>query len=207
MNRTSQRRLATRFSMPAMLLLACVASSTAFAHPGHGAEGGFIVGFGHPFEGIDHLLVMLAVGLWSAMLARRAWPDLLYAPLAFVGLLFASVLWGMAGGHLPLAESAIALSVVVVGLLIALRVYMPGAAAAIVVGAFAIFHGVVHGQSFAGSADAWPAVAGLLVATSVLHVIGIAFGWALRTRTVPGWSRLAGGAIVATGMVILFGIA
>lgn len=191
----------------ALLLFALsVASTAALAHPGHGDEGGFLAGFNHPFTGLDHLLVMLGVGLWSAMSVKRAWPDLLWAPLGFVAVLLVGVALGMVGVTLPLVEPAIALSVVAIGLLIALRTRMPAFAAAMVVGVFAIFHGLVHGQGFAGSHDAGAAVLGLTLATILLHLVGVALGWALRSQQRPALPRFAGSAIAVAGVLVLGGI-
>ncbi|MGE0803444.1 MAG: HupE/UreJ family protein [Lautropia sp.] len=187
-----------------VLLTLSAACSTAFAHPGHDAAGGLLAGFGHPFGGLDHLLVMLGVGIWSAMLARRAWPDLLWAPLGFTAMLLAGVVIGIGGGSVPLVEPVIAASVVVVGLLIATQARMPVAAAALLVGAFALFHGLVHGEHFgAAPTGTWSAVAGLTLATVMLHLIGVAIGLALRTAPRAGWMRLVGVGVAVAGAWIL----
>ena len=176
--------------------------AAVLAHTGAGAHdhAGFMAGLLHPLTGPDHLAAMVAVGLWSALAARRAWPDLLWAPLGFAALLLAGAVAGLAGVALPAVEPMIAASLLVLGLLVATRVRLPGLAAAALVGVFAVFHGVAHGYELAGDAQAWPTLAGMLLATAGLHGAGIALGWALRHANV--WLPRAAGAGVA-----LFGVA
>jgi urease accessory protein len=186
-------------------LLGLLLPLAAVAHPG--VDGGlhhhgFITGFLHPLTGADHLAAMVAVGLWSALAARRAWPDLLWAPLGFASMLLLGALAGLAGLQMPAVEPMIAASLLVLGLLVATRVRLPGVAAALLVGAFAIFHGVAHGHELAGEADAGLTLAGMVSATVLLHLTGIALGWALRHANawVP---RLAGAAVVVLGATLL----
>jgi urease accessory protein len=96
-----------------------------------------MAGLLHPLTGADHLAAMVAVGLWSALVARRAWPDLLWAPLGFAALLLAGAVLGLAGVGMPAVEPMIAASLLVLGLLVATRVRLPGLAAAALVGVFA----------------------------------------------------------------------
>lgn len=171
---------------------ALLAAPAAFAHAGHEAgDGGFVGGLVHPFTGFDHLLVMLGVGVWSAMLAKKAWPDLLWAPLGFVAPLSAGALMGTTGASLPLVEPMVVVSLVVVGLLVATRARMPAPAAAAVVGAFAVFHGIAHGQEFAQAAvGTGNAIAGMALATALLHAAGIVLGWTLlRTQRKVAMTR------------------
>ena len=186
-----------------LALLAMALPLAAAAHTG--ADGGthhhgFATGFMHPLTGADHLAAMVAVGLWSALAARRAWPDLLWAPLAFAGMLLAGALAGLAGLPLPAVEPMIAASLLVLGLLVATRMHLAAGAAAALVGVFAVFHGVAHGHELAGDHGAALAIAGMVLATALLHAGGIAIGWALRQRSV--WLPRAAGAAVA-----LFGAA
>ena len=99
----------------------------ALAHTGAdaGLHHGLVAGFMHPLTGVDHLAAMVAVGLWSALAARRAWPDLLWAPLAFAGMLLVGALMGLAGLQLPAVEPMIAASLLVLGLLVATRAHLP----------------------------------------------------------------------------------
>ncbi|BEP60310.1 HupE/UreJ family protein [Variovorax sp. V213] len=187
-----------------LALVALLLPFAASAHTGvdGGVHHGLVTGFMHPLTGADHLAAMVAVGLWSALAARRAWPDLLWAPLAFAGMLLVGALMGLAGVQLPAVEPMIAASLLVLGLLVAARIHLPAAVAAAVAGAFAIFHGVAHGHELAGEQGAALALAGMVGATVLLHLAGIAFGWALRHANA--WlPRVAGAAVVALGATLL----
>jgi urease accessory protein len=182
-----------------VLLLPMAAS----AHTGAdaGMHHGFVTGFMHPLTGADHLAAMVAVGLWSALAARRGL-DLLWAPLAFAGMLLVGASMGLAGVQLPAVEPMIAASLLVLGLLVATRIHLPAAGAAAVVGVFAIFHGVAHGHELAGEQGAALTLAGMVGATVLLHLSGIAMGWALRHANA--WlPRVAGAAVVALGATLL----
>jgi len=183
----------------AVLLLPLAAS----AHTGvdGGMHHGFVTGFMHPLTGVDHLAAMVAVGLWSALAARRG-ADLPWAPLAFAGMLLVGALMGLAGVQLPAVEPMIAASLLVLGLLVATRIHLPAAVAAAVVGVFAVFHGVAHGHELAGEQGAALTLAGMVAATVLLHLAGIATGWALRHANA--WlPRVAGAAVVALGATLL----
>src|SRR5207342_147563 len=124
------RMILRRIAAP-LILLACV--SPAFAHTGHGA-GSFIQGFAHPLGGIDHVLAMAAVGLYAAMISARA---LWLIPAAFLGAMAIGGAMGIAGFALPYAEIGIAVSVIVLGLAVALRVGLPTLAAVALAALFA----------------------------------------------------------------------
>ncbi len=181
----------------------------AGAHPGHETgdvalshASAFLDGFLHPLTGLDHLAAMVAVGLWSALAARRAWPDLLWAPLGFAAMLLAGAFLGLQGMQVPAVEPMIAASLLVTGLLVLTRWRVPGIAAAAGVGVFAVFHGLAHGYELAGDANALPVVAGMLAATLLLHAAGVAAGWALRGASV--WlPRLAGAGVAVFGLALL----
>ncbi|HEY0200135.1 MAG TPA: HupE/UreJ family protein, partial [Burkholderiaceae bacterium] len=119
----------------AVLLLAALPLA-ASAHIGvdGGTHHGFLTGFLHPLTGLDHLAAMVAVGLWSALAARRAWPDLLAAPLGFAAMLLAGALLGLGGVQLPGVEPMIAASLLALGLLVVTRWHLPPLAAAVLVG-------------------------------------------------------------------------
>ncbi len=192
-----------------IFIAACALSTGARAHIGHDLdiashshENTFLTGFLHPLTGLDHLAAMVAVGLWSALAARRAWPDLLWAPLGFAAMLLAGALLGLQGVALPAVEPMIAASLLVIGLLVLTRWRVPGIAAAVLVGVFAVFHGLAHGYELAGDANALPVVAGMLAATAGLHAAGVAAGWALRRANV--WlPRLAGAGVAIFGLALL----
>lgn len=150
-----------------------VAAGPAFAHVGGGNVTGFMHGFMHPIGGADHVLAMLAVGLFAVMLGGRA---LWLVPIAFVTMMAAGGALGIGGVHLPLAEFAIGLSVVALGAAIALRIRMPVAIAMALVGFFAIFHGHAHGAEMPDSVSGLEYAFGFLSATALLHACGIGLG-------------------------------
>jgi urease accessory protein len=197
-----------RLLRQAPLLLIAALPLAAAAHTGAdaGLHHGLGAGFLHPLSGPDHLAAMVAVGLWSALTARRAWPDLLWAPLGFALMLLAGSLLGLAGVQLPAVEPMIAASLLVLGLLVFTRRRLPAVAAAALVGVFAVFHGVAHGQELAGESGAALTLGGMLAATVLLHAGGIAIGWALRDG--HRWmSRVAGAAVAIFGIALLGGLA
>ena len=187
-----------------LLISAAAMPLAALAHTGvdTGAHHGFLTGFMHPLTGMDHLAAMLAVGLWSALVARRAWPDLLWAPTGFAAMLLLGALAGLQGLEVPGVEPMIAASLLVMGLLVAARMRVPGPVAALLVGAFAAFHGLAHGYELAGEPSAAVTLAGMLSATVLLHGAGIGLGWAL--RHAPRWTpQLTGGAVALLGLALL----
>jgi urease accessory protein len=195
-------------SAPVLALLIAALPLAASAHPGidGGLHHGFVTGFLHPLTGADHLAAMVAVGLWSALAARRGGTELLWAPLGFASMLLAGALAGLAGLQLPAVEPMIAASVLVLGLLVLTRRQLPPLAAAALVGAFAIFHGVAHGHELAGESGAALTLAGMLAATVLLHAAGIGMGWSLRNG--HRWmARVAGAAVALFGVALLGGIA
>jgi urease accessory protein len=177
---------------------------SASAHTGvetH-SHSGFTSGFVHPLFGLDHLAAMVAVGLWSALAARKAGSELLWGPVGFAAMLLAGAVLGLQGVAVPAVEPMIAASLLVTGLLVVSRLRVPGLVAALGVGVFAVFHGVAHGYELAGSNSAWQTLAGMLAATVLLHGAGLATGWALRNRTV--WvARAAGVGVAAFGGALL----
>ena len=195
----NRKRLNTLF-----LIALCAASTGASAHIGAYSQGhtGFVAGFVHPLTGLDHLAVMVSVGLWSALAARRAGAALLWGPAGFAGMLLVGALLGLRGLQLPAVEPMIAASLVVTGLLVVSRLRLPGLAAALLMGAFALFHGLAHGDELAGGASALPALSGMLAATLLLHATGLALGGSLRSASV--WlPRLAGAAVAVSGVALL----
>jgi urease accessory protein len=165
-------------------LLVALIAGPALAHTGGGAVGGFSSGFLHPLFGWDHVVAMVAVGLWGAFLGQ---PAIWLLPVVFpVVMAFGGAL-GIAGVPLPAVEAGIALSGVILGLLVALAVKAPLWVAAVIVGAFAIFHGHAHGTELPDAANAYAYAAGFVVATGLLHLSGSAFG----QLTVRPWGRYA----------------
>jgi len=199
-------RLLSRSTFLALIVALPLAAA---AHVG--ADGvahhtaGFAQGFLHPFTGMDHLAAMVGVGLWSALAARGA-RDLAWAPLAFAAMLLCGAVMGLAGVQVPAVEPMIAASLLVVGLLVATRLRLPGPIAAVVVGAFAVFHGVAHGQELSGASGAAAAIAGMVLATMLLHIAGITAGWLLRRRSTL-LPRIAGAAVALFGFALLAQVA
>lgn len=179
------------------IVLAALSFSAA-AHVGDAHDhGGFLTGFLHPISGLDHLAAMLAVGVWSAMTTRRLW----IAPVSFAALLLAGALMAQAGVSFPAIEPMIAASMLVVGLLLAAQVKLPEAAGAVLVGAFALFHGAAHGQELSNGA----ALIGMVLGTALLHAVGIAMGLGLKQAN--HWlPRVAGGIVALMGMNMAWGL-
>lgn len=163
------------------------------------AADGFASGLSHPFSGLDHLLAMVAVGLWAASLGRAArWA----VPAAFVGLMTLGATIGINGLALPAVEPMIALSVIALGALIALSIRIPAVAAATVVALFGLFHGFAHGVEMPTMAEPLSYGAGFVLATAVLHGIGLALGGLLPRVTPQPLIRYAGGAIALAGAAL-----
>jgi urease accessory protein len=193
-------------SLPARLALgaALVLSATpAFAHPGHTEATGLSQGFLHPLGGVDHVLAMVAVGLIAARIGGRA---LVLVPLAFLGMMVVGGALGAAGIGLPFVEVGIALSVMVLGAVLALRGALPLVGAMVLVGAFAVFHGHAHGAEMPDSATGLAYGLGFLAATALLHAAGLGLGLAAsRWNLTAGRPalRVTGAAFVAAGLGLL----
>jgi urease accessory protein len=175
----------------------------ALAHTGHGDASGIAHGFMHPIGGLDHVLAMVAVGLYAALLGGRA---LWLVPAAFIGTMAIGGALGMAGVALPDTEIGIALSVVVLGLAVALRIGLPTLAAMALVGILAIFHGHAHGAEMPAGAGGLSYAAGFLLATALLHGAGIALGLSAGRLADHGGRRItqaAGGAMALAGVALL----
>lgn len=175
------------------------ASSLALAHAGADGHGhhGFFSGLLHPVTGLDHLAAMVAVGVWSAETTRRFW----VAPLVFALTLFAGAVLAQGGIGMPAIEPMIAVSLLVVGLLLAARARLPEAVGALLVGAFALFHGAAHGQELGGPG----ALAGVVAGTALLHLAGIALGRRLRQHGA-WWTRAAGAVVALMGLNMGWGL-
>ena len=193
----------------ALFLIAAVAISTnASAHIGTELHNhsSFMTGLLHPLGGLDHLLAMLAVGIWSAVSARRAGPALLWGPLAFANMLVLGALLGLQGMGGAVVEPLVAASVLALGLLVLTRQGMNAVASMALVGGFAVFHGLAHGTELAATGNAWAAVAGMFATTIALHLTGVALGWTL--RAAPAWTtRATGAAVAVSGMALLLKLA
>ena len=164
--------------------------------------GGFAGGFAHPLFGPDHVVAMVAVGLWGAFLGA---PAIWLLPIVFPLVMAVGGVVGILGPPLQHVETGIALSAIVLGLMVALAARPPLAVAAMLVGTFAVFHGYAHGAELPPGADAVAYSAGFVVATGLLHLTGIAFGLLARWPAGRIAVRLAGGAIALSGIAFLRG--
>lgn len=183
-------------------LILLATAGPAFAHTGHGADG-FVHGFAHPLGGIDHVLAMVAVGLYAAMIGGRG---LWLIPATFVSVMALGGALGAAGYPLAYAEIGIAMSVVALGLATALRINLPALAAMALVGVFAIFHGHAHGAEMPRDMSGYEYAAGFMLATALLHCAGIGLGLAAgRFARHRGWriAQAAGGAMALAGAALL----
>lgn len=183
-----------------------LSTATAWAHPGEaGHVHGFAAGFAHPIGGLDHVLAMVAVGLLAATLGGRA---LWAVPATFVLVMAAGGALGVSGVALPYTEIGIALSVVVLGLLVALRLHWSTAAAMAVVALFAVFHGHAHGTEMPLDASGVAYAAGFMSATALLHLAGIGLGILAGKASAyqERAAQVAGGVIALAGVAILAGI-
>lgn len=173
-------------------------SSVAFAHPGHDVSG-FAAGLMHPFSGLDHLLAMVAVGLWAAQGGgRKVW----LLPATFMTMLAVGAGISMQWQSLPLVEAGIATSVLSLGLLIMLSLQLPVALSVSITALFGLFHGYAHGLELPQSAAPADYALGFLIATAALHLSGIAAGLAMRERYAL-ISRVLGSAIAIGGVYLL----
>lgn len=180
------------------LALACVPAS---AHLLDGsAAGGFTGGFAHPLLGLDHVVAMVAVGLWGAFLGA---PAIWLLPITFPLVMALGGAAAILGVVVPGVEIGIALSAIVLGAMIALAARPPLWTAALIVGAFAIFHGHAHGAELPPGTDAVAFSVGFVVATGLLHLAGIAFGLVARWPAGRIAVRLAGIGIVLVGAAFL----
>ena len=169
----------------------------ASAHPGHEASG-----FLHPFTGIDHLLAMVGVGIWAALLAARKPLAALLVPAAFLAMMAIGAAAGFAGIKLPMVEAVILGSVFVFGGLIMAAVRLPSAAAMAVAGLFAFFHGYAHALE-APADGAGTYILGFLAATTLLQAAGLGLGWAALRVLGDMGLRAMGGAVLAGGAFVL----
>jgi urease accessory protein len=184
-------------------LLILATSIPALAHTGEGT-GGFLAGLSHPVFGPDHVVAMVAVGLWGAFLGA---PAIWLLPIVFPLVMALGGVLGIVGVPLPAVETGIASSAIVLGLMVAMAARPPLWAAAVLVGAFAIFHGYAHGKELPDGANAVAFSAGFVIATGFLHLTGIAFGLLARWPAGRLAVRGAGGVIALVGVAYLSGLA
>jgi urease accessory protein len=180
-----------------LLILPLAAVPLAQAHPGHGIHS-FTAGLQHPLTGFDHLLAMVAVGLWAVQLGGRArWA----LPLTFVGAMALGAMAGISGFAVPGVDRWILASVFALGLLIAGAARLPLGVGIGLVALVGAFHGLAHGAEMPLTANSLHFLAGMVVATVLLHAAGVGLGVAAQKRSVT-MLRLAGAGIVAGGVAL-----
>jgi urease accessory protein len=178
-------------------------ATLAHAHADHGVADGFLSGLLHPLFGADHVLAMVAVGLWGAFLGMPAiWllPVVFPLVMAFGGAL------GVLGLPIPMVETGIAASALVLGLMVLFAVRPPLWVAAAVVGVFAIFHGHAHGTELPAAQSALSYSLGFVLSTGLLHAAGVAFGLLLRWPQGTLAVRAGGAVIAVAGVGFLTGL-
>lgn len=174
----------------------------ALAHTGEGYGGGFVSGFTHPILGWDHVAAMVAVGLWGAFLGA---PAIWILPVVFPIVMAFGAVMGILGIPVPAIETGIAASAVVLGLMIVFAARPPLWIAAVLVGFFAIFHGYAHGTELPSNANAFAFAVGFVIATGLLHMIGIGFGLLVKWPAGRIAVRGAGAVISLAGVAFLTG--
>jgi urease accessory protein len=187
------------------LLALCLLPTAAFAHPAIGSTSGFAPGFMHPLGGLDHQLAMILVGIFAYQLGGRA---LWLVPLTFIAVMALGGFLGVAGIPVPFVEIGIALSVSVLGAIVALGVKAPVAVAMGAVGLFAIFHGHAHGSEMPMNVGGAAYGAGFMLATALLHAVGIGIGFLVGSVGQTHGKivyRLVGGVACIAGVALLIG--
>ena len=195
----------TRMLIAGAVFASFAATAPAFAHTGVGDAHGFAHGFWHPMGGVDHILAMVAVGLFAAHLGGRA---LWLVPATFVTIMAVGGALGASNVGLPHVETGIALSVVVLGLVLALRISPPVGVAMGLVGFFALFHGHAHGAEMPSDASGLGYALGFMTATATLHALGVSLGVVIAgagKRLAAPTFRIGGGLMALAGVGLLTG--
>ncbi|MBI3480129.1 MAG: HupE/UreJ family protein [Nitrosomonadales bacterium] len=179
----------------------------ASAHIGSDAgihhDSAFIMGFIHPLTGLDHMLAMIAVGIWSMQNFRNSRRSVWIPPFVFASLLLLGGIIGFSGAIMFLVEPMIATSLLVLGLFVALRIKLPLMMGAALVGTFAIFHGFAHGSELP-AAQVLSSLSGMVIGTMLLHMAGMLLGRFVLEHN--GWlPRIAGAAVAFSGLGLLSG--
>lgn len=183
-----------QFLIPALLGML---PAIAHAHPGHAESLGLASGFGHPLAGADHLLAMLAVGLWGAQIGGRAqW----LLPLSFVSFLLLGAGLGIAGVAVPGVEQGIVVSVLLLGLLLVQAARLPLTVGAALVACFASMHGLAHGSEMPSTSSVPAYMFGFVLSTALLHMAGLGLGRSVQDGRMAWVTRLLGGIIALSGL-------
>jgi len=185
------------------VMLFMAASSIADAHTGAGISGGFSSGFMHPILGWDHVIAMVAVGIWGAFLGGRA---IWILPVTFPLVMAFGGAMGIVGIPIPSVETGIALSAIALGNMVAFAVRPPIWVAALIVGVFAIFHGYAHGAELPNAANPLAYSLGFVLSTGLLHLSGITLGLLVRWPMGKIVVRAIGSMIALAGVGFLTGV-
>jgi urease accessory protein len=192
-----RRRILAFAGMTAAVAL--LSSMPALAHTGAEHAFSFMSGFTHPWTGLDHMLAMVAVGLWAGLNGGRA----LWAwPAAFVSFMLAGGILGIAGVPMPFLESGILASVIALGLLVLAAARLPVGAGAVLVAVFALLHGHAHGTELPNGTAAVTYAAGFAIATALLHAVGLGIVAVARSNAGRMTVRGAGALVAAAGVVL-----
>ena len=197
--RTKLLKYIPRYLMPTLVILVLV--SPANAHVERGQAAGFLMGLQHPWSGFDHILAMIAVGLWGAQLGN---PALWVLPITFPMVMSFGAMMGLLGIPVPGVEIGIAVSAILLGAMVLAEVRPKLVIAAVVVGFFAIFHGHAHGTELPAGQSGLLYSMGFVIATGVLHGTGIAIGLIHRWPAGRVALRGAGGFITIMGIIFLW---
>jgi len=184
-----------------MLAFAMQFSQVAEAHLRKGEASGFLSGVRHPISGLDHVLAMIAVGLWGAQLGA---PAIWALPVAFPMVMALGGMMGLLGIPLPGTEYGIAASMILLGGVVLLELKPPLWVAALLVSFFAIFHGYAHGTELPPGQDGLLYSMGFVCATGCLHGVGVSIGLVHRWTRGQIFLRLSGAFISAMGMYFLW---
>ena len=193
------RQVLTRWSGVFAVIL--VWTESAFAHVQKGEAAGFLSGLKHPVSGLDHILAMVAVGLWGAQLGA---PAVWVLPVAFPMVMACGGMLGLMGVPLPGIEYGIAASAILLGIAVMFELRPPLAIAAFVVAVFAIFHGHAHGTELPAGQSGLLYSMGFVIATGCLHGVGITIGTVHRWVWGQRLLRLAGGVVLAGGVFFMW---
>jgi urease accessory protein len=183
--------------------LLMLAAGPAIAHVGHGSTASFAAGLGHPLGGLDHVTVMVLVGLWAGLKGGRA---LWVWPATFVGVMLIGGILGMENVQLPFVDPAILASVVALALLVALAVDLPVSVGAGILALFALFHGHAHGTEVAGTLNGVEYMAGFALATAALHLAGIGFALTMTHYSLRTAVRVVGALCIPVAAALYAGI-
>ena len=185
----------------AVWLVLLVVPALALAHEERGQAAGLLAGLAHPVSGLDHVLAMIAVGLWGAVLGA---PAIWVLPVAFPLVMAMGGLMGLLGFPLPGVEVGIAVSAIVLGAMVLAELRPPVWLAAAIVAFFAVFHGHAHGRELPEGTSALLYSLGFVVATGLLHAFGILLGVAHRWAAGRQAVRIAGGGVALAGVFFLW---